>query len=144
MGTRTPLSRFAIALAVVPVALVTLSSCGAQRTTVGSGPPASQTTGRVPAPAGRAQALQACHTWAAAGKGSGASQLSDHADQAAAATEATRAAAAATNWRSLARAMEGSVHLPVAMLTPRQESEAASDLATIRHACGRLGIAISS
>jgi hypothetical protein len=125
--------------------ILALAACGTE-SVVQSGPP---TTGRAPAStaavaAGQAEALQACQGWAAAGKGTGASQLTVHAAQAAAAGEGAQAAAAAPRWVPLAKAMEGSVHLPVAMVTPQQESEAAGDLATIHSQCARLGIAIAS
>lgn len=92
---------------------------------------------------GRAEAVAACQRWAAAGKGSGSNAQSAHAAQALAAREGMRAAAADASWTKLADAMTGSVRLPLAMLTPSQESAAAADLATVRTVCARLGVAVA-
>ena len=120
------------------VLTVALAACGTGQVTSG-GP---TTAGRATA-TGRAQALQACQRWSAAGKGPGSSALTTHRMQAAAANEEMRAAGADPKWRELANAMMGSVRLPLAMLTPRQESEANADLATIRSNCARLGVAVA-
>jgi len=128
------LTKLAVAVALV----VAASACGSEQVTSGGPTTANRATGT-----GRAQALQACQRWSAAGKGPGSSALTTHSIQAAAANEEMRAAAVDPEWRELANAMTGSVRLPLAMLTPRQESEANADLATIRSDCARLGVAVA-
>ncbi|MBO0691951.1 MAG: hypothetical protein J2P58_03545 [Acidimicrobiaceae bacterium] len=122
------------------------AACGGQKAVSGpptTAPPATTTSKVTVASHGRPEAVDACRRWAAAGKAPGSDQQTTHAAEAAAAEEGMRAAAVDGVWRRMADAMRNSVRLPVAMLTPRQESEAGSDLATIRSECARLGVAIA-